>query len=555
MNSKIAMLEAALASSEGTDKVDMLNELAWEERVINAKHALHLAEESYQLATELGYAKGKAKSLFTIGVCQLRLSHYGQSLTTTAEALQLYEAIGDVQGQGRALNNLGRVYHLIADYPNALAHYQKGLQISRNLKNLNNEASGLGNIGLVYFSTGDYTNAVRFIQEALAIKRQIADRQGETSMLGDLGSIYFKLADYNLALDCQQKSLDIFQAIGDRQGEGITLGSLGSLYVHLGDYANVVKYLQRSLTLKRETGDRRGEAESMLSLGELYTTSPSATDRSMALTLLHDTLQLAETIGAKDMMFQACESIATCYEQLGDLAKSLNYYKRFHQLEKEVFNEASDEQLKKLQIIHEVEQTKVIAEQHRIEAELERVRNVELAAALAEAEAQRQIAERQAREDALTGLFNRRQFDQFMALAFVRSQRYNTALSVAICDIDFFKKVNDAFSHQIGDEVLKTVAHLLKQNCREADIIARYGGEEFVLIFPETTVQNAAAVCEKIRKAIETFDWQSMIPTLRVTMSFGVSGDTSVSHHDKMLSLADVKLYAAKHGGRNQVCF
>src|SRR5690606_31709675 len=137
---------------------------------------------------------------------------------------------------------------------------------------------------------------------------------------------------------------------------------------------------------------------------------------------------------------------------------------------------------------------------------------------------------------------------------FRRARRHGHALSVAICDIDMFKGVNDRFSHHVGDETLKTIARIFKENLRATDIIARYGGEEFVFVMPETEVSDAMRMCETIRRAVANYDWGTIHPELKVTVSIGLSGNLGVSRYEKMLSAADARLYEAKQKGRNQVC-
>jgi diguanylate cyclase (GGDEF)-like protein len=161
--------------------------------------------------------------------------------------------------------------------------------------------------------------------------------------------------------------------------------------------------------------------------------------------------------------------------------------------------------------------------------------------------------EQQIREDALTGLYNRRYLDFRIENEFTRAKRYNRNLSVVMADIDQFKKVNDAHSHMVGDEVLKVIAHLFRDNLRGVDFVARYGGEEFVLLLPETPSNGAILVCERIRCEIESYNWEAIRPGLRVTVSFGVAYDINVDGHVQMLAQADAKLYEAKRGGRNQV--
>jgi diguanylate cyclase (GGDEF)-like protein len=156
--------------------------------------------------------------------------------------------------------------------------------------------------------------------------------------------------------------------------------------------------------------------------------------------------------------------------------------------------------------------------------------------------------------DEMTGLHNRRYFNAHAAMAFAQAERYGRAFAVAIGDVDYFKRINDAFSHAIGDEVLRRVARILQDGTRESDIVARFGGEEFVVAFPETPVRDAATTCERIRRAIEQYDWSALHPDLRVTITIGVDGQVGRGSIEAMLGAADARLYDGKASGRNRVC-
>lgn len=153
--------------------------------------------------------------------------------------------------------------------------------------------------------------------------------------------------------------------------------------------------------------------------------------------------------------------------------------------------------------------------------------------------------------DELTGLYNRRHFNEQGAQLFAEALRYGHPLTVVIGDADFFKKINDSFSHATGDEVLRRISHILLVNARPSDVLARYGGEEFVLLLPHTSLDSAVVLCEKLRKQIEEYPWHEIHPDLHVTMSFGMSDDTTQGSLEKQLAVADDKLYEAKYSGRN----
>lgn len=160
----------------------------------------------------------------------------------------------------------------------------------------------------------------------------------------------------------------------------------------------------------------------------------------------------------------------------------------------------------------------------------------------------------QAREDGLTGLSNRRAFDEQLAFEFSRAQRLGQPLCLVMLDIDHFKAINDRWSHQAGDLVLQRLAALLREEVREIDRIARWGGEEFALLLPQTELSQAVEVSERIRQAIEALDFSADVPGLTVTASFGVAQQDAVGSYDKLLSRTDQLLYQAKEQGRNCVC-
>jgi diguanylate cyclase (GGDEF)-like protein len=125
--------------------------------------------------------------------------------------------------------------------------------------------------------------------------------------------------------------------------------------------------------------------------------------------------------------------------------------------------------------------------------------------------------------DALTGINNRRNFDKELSLEIRRSNRYKSPLSLIMLDIDLFKVVNDTHGHLFGDEVLKAIGQILKQSLRSNDICARYGGEEFVVLLPETTVEEALIVAEKIRRLVANKTVTFEMISCQVTISAGLA--------------------------------
>lgn len=161
--------------------------------------------------------------------------------------------------------------------------------------------------------------------------------------------------------------------------------------------------------------------------------------------------------------------------------------------------------------------------------------------------------ERQATHDKLTGLVNRRFVDDFLQREIENSKRYDRPLTIALADIDHFKRVNDSHSHLIGDQVLRRISDILVNRCRKTDVVARYGGEEFLLCFPDTSAEFAEQICSQIRTAVEKTDWSDIGEGIRLTISFGIAEVGNDSRRTTILSDADTRLYQAKHKGRNRI--
>ncbi|WP_375767306.1 diguanylate cyclase [Archangium gephyra] len=164
------------------------------------------------------------------------------------------------------------------------------------------------------------------------------------------------------------------------------------------------------------------------------------------------------------------------------------------------------------------------------------------------------------RVDALTGLYNRRYFEERLTEEFVRSTRYRSPLSLVMMDIDHFKKLNDTYGHPFGDEVLRQVARTIKGKLREVDFVARYGGEEMIALLPETGPKDALGACERVREAIASLQLEFRAQDgsrqmVRCTASLGVASVPSkaLPVMEELLRVADVCLYEAKAAGRNCV--
>ena len=156
--------------------------------------------------------------------------------------------------------------------------------------------------------------------------------------------------------------------------------------------------------------------------------------------------------------------------------------------------------------------------------------------------------------DCLTGLYNRGHWEQSLKQAHARNLRYGNATSLVMFDIDHFKRVNDTYGHQAGDEVIKQVARLVGEQVRDSDVAGRYGGEEFGVLLSDTDLAGARVFAERLRQAVEGLEVMHEGQVIRFTISLGVADMRQPSSsHAEVIGWADQALYASKHAGRNRV--
>jgi diguanylate cyclase (GGDEF)-like protein len=152
--------------------------------------------------------------------------------------------------------------------------------------------------------------------------------------------------------------------------------------------------------------------------------------------------------------------------------------------------------------------------------------------------------------DGLTGIWNRRHLEAQIQQVIERADRYAEPLALILCDIDLFKRINDRLGHQLGDQVLIEFCRRIRCTLRSTDAFGRWGGEEFLIVLPQSDVQSAAALAEKLRQLIAATPFSQVG---RVTASFGVAQRLAREPEDQWLRRADQNLYAAKEAGRNRV--
>lgn len=599
--SSVRELEQRLLSPDISklERIDLLSELAWALRRLDSQRCFTLAQEAFELSEAENYKNGLASSLLARGFAHFRLSDYeaaqkdaeqayalfealelgsgsyralnligitygqlgdlSKALKTFLETHMLCEMLGDVQGAATALNNAALVHTHLSDYPNALELYLRALKLHEELADLEGITIALSNIASTYIDLNRFEEALEHFERCLGLKEEWDDFNLHSHILFQIGICQIELNQLDKALRNALDSKRIAEQAKDRLGVSNSLSILGLIFLKQGKLLQAEQAFREALEVFRAIGDPLGEVRTSLDLSELLLEQAKTPE---ALQLLEQTLLRAKTLEGKAELYRTHLALANTHEAHQNFKQAFFHYKSYSELKDIVFNDTSDQKLQSLRVSFQVEQTER-------EREIYRLKNIEFAqaneqlqslnASLQDLDNQKSSLlkqlERQALQDPLTSLYNRRHFDTQIAKAFEQARAHQSPLSIMICDIDNFKNVNDSFSHQMGDEVLIKVAELFRTGINQSDILARYGGEEFILAMPNTSPELALGVCERLRKSVESYPWDKINAELNVTVSVGLCSDYSLEHFEKMIAFADDKLYEAKRSGKNKVCF
>ncbi|BFU43994.1 diguanylate cyclase [Krasilnikovia sp. MM14-A1004] len=305
--------------------------------------------------------------------------------------------------------------------------------------------------------------------------------------------------------------------------------TLAVVQIALGRYAEAEQTIQRCLHVHESSGvaDYYGQAEFLLTLAKAQR-HLGRTD--LAQQSLHRTSALCTEHDLADLAAQALQEQAELHAATGDHVRAFQTYKDFYAAVETLRSAQLEAQARTRQAMFETTEARTRAAQFRD----------------------------QARTDPLTGLRNRRYVDEHLPGLIERARTSGANLTIALADLDHFKRINDTLSHAVGDEVLTTVATLLDTALTRitgAGFVARLGGEEFLLVLPDTAPADAATHLDDIRLTIRNHDWRPVTGDLPVTVSMGsttTAGATDLTQSG-LLADADRNLYAAKHAGRDRV--
>jgi len=384
----------------------------------------------------------------------------------------------------------------------------------------------------------------------LASKQQSAElRSMLRRMSGGLEELqrlpFISLAQYRLLASLLSRLIDVEHGslLSSQSGRELTEADSESLYAHVEERRKMFDQSQQDVPLLHKTVARCSAL-----IGREISGDEDIASKGRALEMMlrahqqEDRAVRIELNALMDLLGSSLQSMSDVLSEVGEDSSELAEAQK-------ILDQELPEDPKKAQAM--LQQARVgllsagdkmvaasAAMQSKMDAQMEK---------MSELTAQLKTAESQARNDPLTGLSNRRRLAEFL-----RDMDVET-VSFVMLDIDFFKKINDKYGHDAGDEVLTDLADVLVSSVREGDMVARLGGEEFCVVFPDGNLEIAAGLAEKLRMAIDVHDFKTSAGLIPVAISLGVAERLPGEANSEWIKRADAALYQSKTNGRNRV--
>jgi diguanylate cyclase (GGDEF)-like protein len=533
-------------------QVDDLNQQAMEVYYQHPDQAVLLLEQAGALAQAGAFAAqpyraGLAASLAALARLNME-TRPDQAARHCLQILSLLDGSPVIAPLVEAQNGLGWIYFHLGDYSTSMEWAMKALHHSQELGLTNHEAASMDLIANIHGMLNEFPQALRAHETAIQIVRSRNRISQEANLLNNLAMTQMAMGEYALAMQTSLDCLARFQELGSVLDIANCHDTLAQIYLGMGEFAQAETNLLAGLQIITSYENQVIETYLLKNLGRVYLAQAN-------LPAAIDNIERACTIAQHNQLrvelAECHQLLATIYEQQAQYPAALQHFKQFYDISKELNGDTATRRLAILNVIHAVENAK-----H--EAEIYRLRNIELQSEIEERKRVQDALHELATRDPLTALFNRRYFLEKSEYEYAMAIRHHFPLAVIMIDLDLFKNINDTYGHPVGDQVLTMVAERLRGFTRSEDIAGRMGGEEFALVLSKTNLNGACLAAERLCKSFSDDALLLNAHSIRVTVSVGVtcylpSEAGTPPSFDILLQQADQALYSAKNAGRNQV--
>lgn len=335
------------------EKIDLLIDMTLEVRNDDTEKAMLMAEEIIERSEAIGYLSGIGNGLNHKGACYWLMGEYEDGLDELTEAFIITQETKDKTLEAKVLNNFGRIYRNLGDLDSALRDFESALEINEILGNELNLTINLTNISNLYYDLGDYDTALEYALKCQPIFEKYNDNSRLVSIYNTLGDIYFKKGFFDEALSYFQKNQALTEE--ETQGRSLADSGVGKVYYRLNNFDQAKKYLERALVQAKELNNPEAEIVAEFYIGRLYVHKG---EFDKALGYLEHAYDLAKDSLRRHDLMSIHEFLSDLYDRMGNISQAYYHLKAFEKLKEEIFQQATLNKLRNLQIKNQIEVAK-----------------------------------------------------------------------------------------------------------------------------------------------------------------------------------------------------
>lgn len=536
--------------TEAEQKFKQANELA--ERIGIDELSIRLELSQLRVLT----TKGLSRQTFEL---QQSLINRALLIEEPGYAASVFQAVGDSQ-------------QMTKDLVGAINQFQSAYKLFKQVGNEGGVSDALNSMASLYVELRDYEKAIEYSKESLAIRQAMSDDFNISIILFNLGDIYLAANQVEKALKAYHDSLAMSLALDDHIGVGWTQQALANVMFQQQQYEEALVLYQKTTDTFRQSGDGRKVLTSLL--GQIRCLIALDNDANLD-PLITETRTILDDIENEKFENAFIEVKALVAAHQGEFKIAYQLYKQFAariQLQEQA---SSIEQVQRLRVAFDTEKVQnenselqiVSALQQEKIAQQERERQMWLAIiilsvvlimaviiSLVKITKHRNRLKKLAYKDVLTNSPNRRAILEFARCRYEQVRQSQGSMLIVMIDLDNFKKINDTYGHQVGDDVLQAFADACRASLRKQDRFGRYGGEEWLLVITDSLFEDAQNIFTRLRHNLNSASIPDIPENELITFSMGVSqlktGDNV--EFNALISIADESLYEAKESGKDR---
>lgn len=501
------------------------------------------AIEEYRNALNMleGLKKSRDKKVYAlrmIGVSYLYISEYEPALKYATRAVEESKKLDKPYSLVENTYLMAYIYRETENLELATINFRKSLKLAQKAGDKYFEIMSLNEIGNVYHLKKQYKRALIYKRKALRQAWELDQKYLILVVVHDMGMVYFDMKNYELAKTYYLQTLKLINAVKDVRDKATILGNLGKVLLELREYRDAEHYLTLSLKMTEKHNMKKESMENHVYLARLY----------------------YET-GVYRKAYPHMLAAYNLKEEILGVEKARGIAKLTEKLEREKINQ-ENLNLKRGRnmllaamgfiILVAFTITRLYYQKKKTYRKLLNA-NKEIKEKQRELNEAYRKVEELSRKDPLTNLPNRRDILEKIMQEKIRHDRSGISFALIMADIDDFKVLNDQYGHDCGDAILVSLAQLLMKTIRRQDLVGRWGGEEFLFLLPETDYSGSLTLAEKIRKAVEEYEFNYNGMVFRLTITLGVAVFEKGMSVEGCIKTADQRLYEGKKRGKNAV--